>query len=466
MSVLALDQTHELRALVGVHRASGLFVHSAVDGLCADDLRCGRHQRRQTCRQTHRRNKLHCARQDILGLQLFELSDHVRVHTARNLGLLHELVGCGEAEVGLDLLRSVEQTLPILGLSILDALVEQCVDLCGQRVGKRIERLGQRFLGAEYRHFELLADALQLAVDLGHGLHVDTQIDAELLAEYVYQLQCGRSRAAAEPPAVGVDDIDSGHDCRHDRCQTVTRRTVGVEIDGDADVLLEELDERRYALRRNQTRHILDRYHVGAQLGHLLGLVEEILVGKDHFMLLAVGILGIDGVAYGAVGDAAVLLDIFDSRLDVIDIVQRIEYTHDAQTALDSVARETCDDLVGVGRVAEQVAAARECREIRYVADGLLDRFQTSPRVFVEVAHHRVGYGAAPNLHSIEVGVLVVGQAAIDLLLGHTRSERRLLTVAQRQITNFQCFSHSLKVLSVYCIDFLSFYRTTSLLSE
>ena len=451
MSVLTLHQPHELRAFVGVHRTSGLLVEGAVHGLRAHDLRSRGHQRRQTRGQTHRRNQLHGARQDILGLELLELGDHVRIHAAGNLGLLHQFVGCREAEVSLDLAAGVDRRGLIVGLSGLDRLVEQRVDLGGQRVGERIEGLGFGFLRAEYRLVEFLADLAQQGVDLGDGLHVHTGIDAELLAEDVHQLDGRGARTFGEIPAVGIDDIDAGDDRRKYRCKAVAGRTVGMEIDRNVDVLLEQLDQRSDAARRNQTRHVLDRNHVGAQRGHLLGLVEEIGVGEDLLMAFfahelgeetGFGIFRIDRIANRAVGDAAVLLDVLDRRFDVVHVVQGVENTHDAQPALDRVAAEAVDHVVGIGSVAEQVAAARQGREFRHIADGLVNGLQTRPRILIEIAHHRVGHGTAPDLHRIEICIFVVRQAAVYLRLRHARRERGLLSVAQRKVSDFEISRH------------------------
>ena len=200
----------------------------------------------------------------------------------------------------------------------------------------------------------------------------------------------------------------------------------------------------------DQTRHVLDGNHVGAQCGHLFGLVQEVGVGEYGFRILLseqtgeesdLGIFGVDRVADGAVGDAAVLLHILDGRLHVVHVVQGVEDAHDAQSALDGVAAEAVDDFVGIRGVAEQVAAARKGGQLRNVADGLVNGLQTGPRIFVQIAHHGVGNGAAPNLHGVEVSLLIEGEAAVDLRLIHTGCERGLLSVAQRKISDFQFFT-------------------------
>jgi hypothetical protein len=56
------------------------------------------------------------------------------------------------------------------------------------------------------------------------------------------------------------------------------------------------------------------------------------------------------------------------------------------------------------------------------------------PRIFVQVAHDGIGYGAAPDFHSVKICLTVQRQQTINLLLIHTGGELGLLTVAQSQI--------------------------------
>ena len=71
-----------------------------------------------------------------------------------------------------------------------------------------------------------------------------------------------------------------------------------------------------------------------------------------------------------------------------------------------------------------------------------LDLFQALPGVLVEVAHDRVGHGAAPDLHGVKAGLLVKRQQAVHLGLVHARGELRLLPVAERQVADQYFFSH------------------------
>ena len=321
----------------------------------------------------------------------------------------------------------------------------------GQLVGQRVERIGENLHGVH--RVELLADGIKLLVDLGDRLHVDVELNAHLLTENPDQFDGRSRRTAREIPYIRIDDIGSCLDSGHDGSQAVARRAVGMEVDRNRQVLLEQLDQTRHALGRNQPAHVFDRDHVGAEGGHLLGLAQEILVGEyglgqpfalEHgFEALHTAEMRIDRIADGAVGDAAVLLDVFDRRFDVVHVVQRVEDAHDAEPRLDRIAAESLDDLVGIGSVAEQVAASRKGRQLRHVAHHGVNLLEAVPRIFVQVAHHRVGYGAAPHFHCVEIGVLIERQYTVDLLLFHPRGERRLLSVAERQVSYQKFLCHS-----------------------
>ncbi len=215
--------------------------------------------------------------------------------------------------------------------------------------------------------------------DLADSLHVNVDLNAELLGEEVDELDCRSSRTSAEPPYVGVEDVHAVDDRHNSRSQTVARSTVSVEVDGNFDICFELRDDRSGAQRINQTGHILESDDLRAESFHLTSFFNEVFVCEDLFGfcgflaeetaeeadLFGFG-LGIDGVAYSAVGDTAEFVDQTDRFLDIVNIVERVEDTHHVKTVFDSFLVETFENVVGVGNVAEEVTAARESREQRF----------------------------------------------------------------------------------------------------
>ena len=331
-----------------------------------------------------------------------------------------------------------------------NGLVEKQVDLGGQLVGGDIERAGKHLVLVELGQFG--ADARQELVDGRHGFAIDTGFKAELVGEDLDQLECRRGRSAREIQDHGVDDVHAVEHGHQHRGQAEPGRAVGMEVDGDAHIFFQGADELAGRGRVDEPGHVLDGDHVGAQAGQLFGLGHEV-VDSENFPrdrlarqqrpgLVEPGEFRVHGVADGAVGAAAVLLDVADGRLHVVDVVQGVEDAHDADAGLDGVAAEALDDLVGIRVVAEQVAAARQGGELGGRTHGRLDLFQALPGIFVEIAHDRIGHGTAPDLHGVETGRPVKGQQAVDLVLVHARGELGLLSVPEGQVADQYFLSH------------------------
>ena len=279
----------------------------------------------------------------------------------------------------------------------------------------------------------------QLLADGAYGFHVHVYLYAEFLCEKVDEFNGGSRGASSEPPYVGVEDVDAvdyGHDAG---CEAVAWCAVGVEV----DVGLEGCFELGYygcgAHGVYEAGHVLKRDDFRAEGFHFFCFLHEVLVCEDFFRLLGflaheaceesglrqrcgVG-LGVDGVAHGAVGYASEFVDEAYAFLYIVDVVERVEYTHHVQAVGYRFFVETFKHIVGVGFVAEQVAAARERRQQRTAFHGLGACTQAIPWRFVEVAHYRVGHCASPHFHDVEACVFVERQKFVDFSLAQTRCE-------------------------------------------
>jgi len=417
LAVGALDQVDELGGFRGVERLAVGLVDDAVDRLHAHDLAGGGDQGRHAGVEAHARHGAQHLVLQVLQLGLLQLGQHVGVHAARDLRHAHDVVGRREVEVPLDGLGGLQQLGDALALRRRDGAVEQGVDLRGQLVPGDVEGQRQQLVLVELR--QLAADLQQLAVDGRDRLAVDAGVEAELVGEDLHQLEGRRRRAAGKIQDDGVDDVDAVDHGHQHRRQAEARGAMGVHVDGDAHVLLQGADQPPRRRRVDEPGHVLDGDHVGAQAGQLLGLGDEIadvedLQGQRPAAqqgpdAVAHGEARVDGVADGAVGDAAVALDVADGRLHVVDVVQGVEDAHDVDARAHGIAAEALDNRVGVGVVAEQVASARQGGELGHRADGGLDLLQALPGVLVEEAHHRVGDGAAPDLHGVKPRPFITG---------------------------------------------------------
>ena len=336
LSIFSFYEGDELVRLVGVHRFAVFDVHGAVHSLRADNLACRSHQRRKSGRQAHGRDELHGLVKNFHGVQLLQLSHHVCVHAARDFCLFDFLVWFREVEISLDGVASVQQCFFIVGFGGLDGFVEFFVDILRQFVRKRIERIREYLDGVVC--LEFFPDSVEFFVDFCDGLHVDVQFHSEFLAEDIDKLDGRSGGTSGEIPNVGVNDVHSVHNGRKHGSQSVTRGTVGVEVNGYAQVLLEEADETCHSAWVDESAHVLDGDHVGAQGLHFLCFVQKVFVRKHRvgvlfpFQLLHQAefrVFGVDGVTYGAISDTSILFNVFDGRFHVVHIIQRIEYTHD-----------------------------------------------------------------------------------------------------------------------------------------
>ena len=355
----------------------------------------------------------------MLGFELLQLGHHVGVHTAGNLGLFHQFVGFGESEIVFDSVASIEQSRLVVALGGIDSGIEEFVDVVGQLVDKRVEGDGEGiFLQVVSGQFA--ADTQQLGTYLAHGSHVDLHLYTQFLAEDVEQLDSRSCRTATKVPDVGIENVDPVNDSHQRRGQTVTRRTVGVEIDGHLQGLFQFRHQRGHPGRINQTGHIFQGHHLGTQLFKTESLLYKVFIGKDGLgQLLAEegfhpihegdGIVRVDRIAHGTIGDGTHGIYLLDRRFHVVQVVEGIKYTHDSQAVGNSLAVESVEYRIGIRCVSKQIAATRKSGQIRSTTNSIANGFEASPRTLVQIAHHRIGYCTAPNFHGKETGILIIG---------------------------------------------------------
>ena len=87
-------------------------------------------------------------------------------------------------------------------------------------------------------------------------------------------------------------------------------------------------------------------------------------------------------------------------RLQIAQIVQRVEDTDDVNAVLDGLLDELIDHVVRIMLVAKNVLATEQHLQLG-VGHRLAQRAQTLPRVFVQETHAGVKRRAAPALQRI-----------------------------------------------------------------
>ena len=225
-------------------------------GLRADDLAGRRDQRGIAEVLAHARNLSEHVVVLVLLARLLELGDEVREHTAGDL-------------------------------------IEERVRVDIQHL--RVERAAR---------LELIRDLAEVDGSLAHLVQVEARVARRALERGDEGLRCGLGRAVGERGERGVDNVDARH--RGHQVDHVARAAgvVRVQVDGDADGLLEALDKGVGIHRQQQVRHVLDAESVRAHLLELLSELHEIIlivdggdgVGESGLDLTAVFLRGLDGL--------------------------------------------------------------------------------------------------------------------------------------------------------------------------
>ena len=122
-------------------------------------------------------------------------------------------------------------------------------------------------------------------------------------------------------------------------------------------------------------------------------------------------------VRNGAGGHCALLYGLFNSDLEVVGIVERVENADDVDAVFDRCAHEAADDIVGIVLVAEDVLAAQKHLKLG-VGHFCADLAQTLPRILVEKAQADVEGRTAPAFNGVESGLIHLLEDGLELVIG------------------------------------------------
>ena len=233
----------------------------------------------------------------------------------------------------------------------------------------------------------------------------------------------------------GVDHVHTGlgrHEVGRD---LVVGGVVRVQVDGDADLLLEGADELLGGVRLEQAGHVLDGQHMCAAALELLGKVHVV------FQRVAVArrVEDVAGVAHGALEELALTQHLVHGGLHVRHPVERVEHAEHIDALTGGLGDEGAHEVVRIARVADEVRAAQQHLE-RDVRDFLAQHLQTLPRGLMQEAVGGVKRRAAPHLEREAVGE-DVGRAvgALDHVAGaQAGAQQRLVRIAHRRVGDEQ----------------------------
>ncbi len=202
---------------------------------------------------------------------------------------------------------------------------------------------------------------------------------------------------------------------------------MGVEVDRQADLLLQRRDQALGRFGLAEARHVLDRNDVGTRRLQLFG--EANVVGE---IVTARRVGEIAGVADGGLAELALLEHRVHRQAHVLDPVEAIEDTKEVDTRFGRLLDEVANHIIGVVLVADTVGTAQQHLQ-QDVRDRLADGRQALPGVFLQEAHGDVEGGAAPALQRQKVGQepRVVGRHLEHVVAAHAGRDQGLMRVTK-----------------------------------
>ena len=208
-----------------------------------------------------------------------------------------------------------------------------------------------------------------------------------------------------------------------------------VNVDRNADILLESGDEVEALLRTHNTGHILDAERVTA---HLLDLFAK---GDKHLEVMD----RTERIADTALRMTAGLDALVHRSLDVAQVVERVEDTDDIHAVLDALAHEAAHGIIRIMMVAEQILTAQQHLQLG-IFHVRFDVAEPLPRVLVQISQTTVKCRTAPTFNGVVACLIHVIKNTLKVGKRHTGRDQRLLRIAQHGLGDVYLF-HILPLL-------------------
>ncbi len=190
-----------------------------------------------------------------------------------------------------------------------------------------------------------------------------------------------------------VHDVHPGLSRHQEGRHLVAGGIVGVEVDGNAHLLLEGLHQLLGGVGLQESGHILDAQDVGPSALQLLGHVH--IVGNG--VAVPFGVQNIASVADGRLADLALVEDLVYGHFHTGDPVEGVEDAEYVNAAAGGLLHKGADQIVRIVGVAHGVGAPEQHLE-GDVGDLLPQQVQPLPGGLVEEPIGHVEGGPAPHL--------------------------------------------------------------------
>ena len=168
---------------------------------------------------------------------------------------------------------------------------------------------------------------------------------------------------------------------------------VGMELDGDADLLLQCGDQLLCGVGLQDAGHILDGQHMGTPVLQFLRQLHIVV----QRIFIPLGVQDVAGIADGGLANFILVQHLVHGDFHAGEPVQGVEHPEHIHAGAGGLLDELPNDVVGVVGVAYGVGAPEEHLQ-QQVGCLLADEVQPLPGGFVEEAVGHIKGGAAPAL--------------------------------------------------------------------
>ena len=278
----------------------------------------------------------------------------------------------------------------------------------------------------------VFADLLPVVGEAVERLEVELGVARGVLQGGHHRVEVGLRGAAAHGGQRQVHHVDPGVARPQDAGGVDAAGVVGVEVDGDAHLVLQGLDQLLGGVGTAQARHVLDGQQMSSHALQFLGQLDVVLEREG----VAAAVEDVAGVAERALAQGVGVLHGIHRHAQVGQVVERVEDAEDVHARGGRMLHEAGHHMVGVVGVAHRIGASEEHLEAD-VRDLLAQLAQALPRILAEEAHGGVEGGPAPHLQREQAGLGVADAAGQRVGAGehveaaHARGHERLVGVAE-----------------------------------
>mmetsp|Transcript_31936 Transcript_31936/g.66967 ORF Transcript_31936/g.66967 Transcript_31936/m.66967 type:complete len:229 (+) Transcript_31936:1249-1935(+) len=201
-----------------------------------------------------------------------------------------------------------------------------------------------------------------------------------------------------------------------------------VHVNGRIGMLLPERAHQNLARRGGKKScHVLYREGVNSHVVH--ELVRKIDVVFEIVLALR-GVSDITRVGHGALYEPTRRSGSVHTKLEVIEVVERIKHTEDINSACVCLLAKLVNNIIGVVRVTHSIRSAKEHLEW-HVGDLLPQTFQSFPRALMQESHGNIECCTTPHFQRESIFECLIGVfgAAFKFLGAHARGEEGLMRI-------------------------------------